>query len=184
MLFCREQKLCLNLWSRVRVWNTRWTVLGLSGFTRMSRETGRKIRDRCQDTVLFWDLQKFLTGFVCLLFACLFVIYTYSSSSLWLYDLMPQVATFDTVEDFWALMNYISEANNLPVGSDYSLFKVGQNNTTRIFSHKTKNVQILILLLFCRKEFFRIGRMWEMHRAADGWSVFTIKNSQSILEIF
>ena len=37
-----------------------------------------------------------------------------------------QVATFDTVEDFWALMNYISEANNIPVGTDYSLFKVGK----------------------------------------------------------
>ena len=34
------------------------------------------------------------------------------------------MATFDTVEDFWALMNYISEANNIPVGTDYSLFKV------------------------------------------------------------
>ena len=34
------------------------------------------------------------------------------------------MATFDTVEDFWALMNYISEANNIPVGTDYSLLKV------------------------------------------------------------
>ena len=39
-------------------------------------------------------------------------------------EFILQVATFNTVEDFWALMNYVSEANNLPVGSDYSLFKV------------------------------------------------------------
>ena len=52
---------------------------------------------------------------------------------------MPQVATFDTVEDFWALMNYISEANNLPVGSDYSLFKVRQNiDKSYIFTQSKK----------------------------------------------
>ena len=44
-----------------------------------------------------------------------------------------QVATFDTVEDFWALMNYVSEANNLPVGSDYSLFKVAQQNQKLVY---------------------------------------------------
>ena len=52
---------------------------------------------------------------------------------------MPQVATFDTVEDFWTLLNYISEANNLPVGSDYSLFKVGQNiDKSYIFTQSKK----------------------------------------------
>ena len=53
-----------------------------------------------------------------------FVHFSFVYCCLFVRDL--QVATFDTVEDFWALMNYISEANNIPVGTDYSLFKVGK----------------------------------------------------------
>ena len=49
------------------------------------------------------------------------------------FGVILQVATFDTVEDFWALMNYVSEANNLPVGSDYSLFKVAQQNQKLVY---------------------------------------------------
>lgn len=36
-----------------------------------------------------------------------------------------EVATFDTVEDFWALYNHVEFAGRLPVGCDYSLFKAG-----------------------------------------------------------
>jgi len=40
-------------------------------------------------------------------------------------DSQIQVASFDTVEDFWSLFNNITEASQLRVGCDYSLFKTG-----------------------------------------------------------
>jgi translation initiation factor 4E len=38
---------------------------------------------------------------------------------------LKQITAFDTVEDFWALYNYIQPASKLPSGCDYSLFKEG-----------------------------------------------------------
>ena len=67
------------------------------------------------------------------------------------------MATFDTVEDFWALMNYVSEANNLPVGSDYSLFKV-QQNQTRVNSIKSLYVLDGSLLVYVFHFSFFAGR--------------------------
>lgn len=40
-------------------------------------------------------------------------------------DCLKQVATFETVEDFWALYNHIQLASGLSWGSDYYLFKEG-----------------------------------------------------------
>lgn len=40
-------------------------------------------------------------------------------------DCLKEVATFDTVEDFWALYNHIQLASGLGWGSDYYLFKEG-----------------------------------------------------------
>lgn len=40
-------------------------------------------------------------------------------------DCLKEVATFDTVEDFWALYNHIQLASGLPHASDYYLFKKG-----------------------------------------------------------
>jgi len=40
-------------------------------------------------------------------------------------DCLKEVATFDTVEDFWALYNHIQLASGLSWGSDYYLFKEG-----------------------------------------------------------
>ena len=34
--------------------------------------------------------------------------------------------TIAQVEDFWSLYNHVSLASNLPPGSDYSFFKVGE----------------------------------------------------------
>ncbi|CAG0893096.1 unnamed protein product [Darwinula stevensoni] len=36
-----------------------------------------------------------------------------------------EITSFATVEDFWALYNYIEVASHLPAGTDYSLFKKG-----------------------------------------------------------
>lgn len=36
-----------------------------------------------------------------------------------------RVTTFDTVEDFWAVFNYIQPASKIPLGCDYSVFKDG-----------------------------------------------------------
>lgn len=36
-----------------------------------------------------------------------------------------QIASFDTVEDFWSLYNHIKPASELRQGTDYSLFKKG-----------------------------------------------------------
>ncbi|KAH6940421.1 hypothetical protein HPB50_027571 [Hyalomma asiaticum] len=36
-----------------------------------------------------------------------------------------EIASFDAVEDFWALYNHIEVASKLPIGCDYSLFKYG-----------------------------------------------------------
>ncbi|XP_076044468.1 eukaryotic translation initiation factor 4E-1A-like isoform X2 [Oratosquilla oratoria] len=40
-------------------------------------------------------------------------------------DSQIEIASFDTVEDFWALYNHIEVASLLPIGCDYSLFKQG-----------------------------------------------------------
>jgi len=40
-------------------------------------------------------------------------------------DCLKEVATFNTVEDFWALYNHIQLASGLPWSSDYYLFKEG-----------------------------------------------------------
>jgi len=40
-------------------------------------------------------------------------------------ECLKQVASFDTVEDFWALYNHIQLASGLSWGSDYYLFKEG-----------------------------------------------------------
>jgi len=40
-------------------------------------------------------------------------------------ECLKQVATFETVEDFWALYNHIQLASGLSWGSDYYLFKEG-----------------------------------------------------------
>ncbi|ODV93136.1 hypothetical protein PACTADRAFT_51766 [Pachysolen tannophilus NRRL Y-2460] len=40
-------------------------------------------------------------------------------------DLLRPVITFDTVEEFWAIYNSIPKASELPVKSDYHLFKEG-----------------------------------------------------------
>jgi len=40
-------------------------------------------------------------------------------------DSQIQVASFDTVEDFWSLFNNIQDASQLRMGCDYSLFKTG-----------------------------------------------------------
>jgi len=40
-------------------------------------------------------------------------------------DCLKEVASFDTVEDFWALYNHIQLASGLSWGSDYYLFKEG-----------------------------------------------------------
>jgi len=40
-------------------------------------------------------------------------------------ECLKEVATFDTVEDFWALYNHIQLASGLSWGSDYYLFKEG-----------------------------------------------------------
>ena len=45
------------------------------------------------------------------------------------------------MEDFWALMNYISEANNIPVGTDYSLFKVGKQILSQVPIENKKYLQ-------------------------------------------
>merc|ERR1711953_832302 len=36
-----------------------------------------------------------------------------------------QVGTFDTIEDFWSLINYLEEPSGLVHGCDYSLFRKG-----------------------------------------------------------
>jgi translation initiation factor 4E len=40
-------------------------------------------------------------------------------------ECLKKVATFDTVEDFWALYNHIQLSSGLSWGSDYYLFKYG-----------------------------------------------------------
>lgn len=40
-------------------------------------------------------------------------------------ETLRAVASFDTVEDFWALFNNLQEPSQLPVGSTYNLFKHG-----------------------------------------------------------
>ncbi|GIY46847.1 eukaryotic translation initiation factor 4E-1A [Caerostris extrusa] len=54
--------------------------------------------------------------------------------SLWFYkndrtktweENLTEIASFDTVEDFWALYNHIELVAKLPLGSDYALFKQG-----------------------------------------------------------
>ncbi|KAF8000718.1 hypothetical protein HF325_004507 [Metschnikowia pulcherrima] len=40
-------------------------------------------------------------------------------------DLLKPVITFDTVEEFWGIYNSIPVANQLPIKSDYHLFKEG-----------------------------------------------------------
>jgi len=40
-------------------------------------------------------------------------------------ECLKEVATFDTVEDFWSLYNHIQLASGLSFGSDYYLFKQG-----------------------------------------------------------
>jgi translation initiation factor 4E len=39
-------------------------------------------------------------------------------------DNLQKITTFDTVEDFWRLYNYVQPASQLQVGCDYSVFKV------------------------------------------------------------
>ena len=83
-----------------------------------------------------------------------------------------QVATFDTVEDFWALMNYISEANNIPVGTDYSLFKVGRTLRLRL---RNAWKQIISQVPIENKKYLQKGIFpdWEDVRNARGgrWMV-------------
>ncbi|XP_067129158.1 eukaryotic translation initiation factor 4E-1A-like [Centruroides vittatus] len=43
-------------------------------------------------------------------------------NKLWEESLV-KLSSFDTVEDFWSLFNHIILPSNLPVGSDYSIFK-------------------------------------------------------------
>ena len=38
---------------------------------------------------------------------------------------MNEIASFDTVEDFWSLYNHIKSASEIGIGSDYNLFKQG-----------------------------------------------------------
>ncbi|XP_037778630.1 eukaryotic translation initiation factor 4E-like [Penaeus monodon] len=40
-------------------------------------------------------------------------------------DCQVEIASFNTVEDFWALYNHIEPASRLKVGCDYSMFKQG-----------------------------------------------------------
>lgn len=40
-------------------------------------------------------------------------------------DLQNEITTFESVEDFWSLYNYIKLASEIKPGSDYSLFKKG-----------------------------------------------------------
>jgi|ERR1711872_80459 len=40
-------------------------------------------------------------------------------------DCQVEIASFDTVEDFWALYNHIEPASKLKIGCDYSMFKHG-----------------------------------------------------------
>ncbi|CAB3378889.1 Hypothetical predicted protein [Cloeon dipterum] len=40
-------------------------------------------------------------------------------------DNQVEIYNFDTVEDFWALVNHIKPASEIRVGTDYSLFKKG-----------------------------------------------------------
>ena len=112
--------------------NNSWTLWFYKNESRNWEENQRQVFS----FDLNWIKPKRAFGF---LFVCLFVpchlfptfllfellaIFSAWFSSLIIFGSTVQVATFDTVEDFWALMNYVSEANNLPVGSDYSLFKV------------------------------------------------------------
>lgn len=55
-----------------------------------------------------------------------------NSWTLWYYDnekgktweaCQHQIATFDTVEDFWSLYNHIKRPTEIKSGNDYSLFK-------------------------------------------------------------
>jgi len=57
-----------------------------------------------------------------------------SSWTLWYYlkekniswqDSQKKVSTFNTVEDFWSLLNHIENASRLKSGCDYSLFRTG-----------------------------------------------------------
>ncbi|KRZ18291.1 Eukaryotic translation initiation factor 4E-3, partial [Trichinella zimbabwensis] len=41
------------------------------------------------------------------------------------HDRLKEVAAFNTVEDFWALYNYIQKASSLPNNSDFYYFKQG-----------------------------------------------------------
>lgn len=47
-----------------------------------------------------------------------------SSSESW-HDLLKPVITFSSVEEFWGIYNSIPSANQLPMKSDYHLFKEG-----------------------------------------------------------
>lgn len=38
-------------------------------------------------------------------------------------DMLNEITSFDTVEDFWSLYNHIRVASDLKAGNDYSLFK-------------------------------------------------------------
>ncbi|XP_068158971.1 eukaryotic translation initiation factor 4E1-like [Drosophila tropicalis] len=38
-------------------------------------------------------------------------------------DMQNEISSFDTVEDFWSLYNYIKPPSEIKMGSDYSLFK-------------------------------------------------------------
>ncbi|XP_045136591.1 eukaryotic translation initiation factor 4E-like [Portunus trituberculatus] len=40
-------------------------------------------------------------------------------------DCQMEIASFNTVEDFWALYNHIESASHLKLGCDYSMFKQG-----------------------------------------------------------
>ncbi|KAK9480866.1 translation initiation factor eIF 4e-like domain-containing protein [Lipomyces japonicus] len=40
-------------------------------------------------------------------------------------ELLKQIVTFDTVEEFWGVYNNIPKASELPLKSDYNLFKPG-----------------------------------------------------------
>lgn len=40
-------------------------------------------------------------------------------------DMLNEITSFDTVEDFWSLYNHIKPPSEIKLGSDYSLFKKG-----------------------------------------------------------
>ncbi|XP_064632570.1 eukaryotic translation initiation factor 4E-like [Lineus longissimus] len=50
--------------------------------------------------------------------------YKHDKNKDWVANL-KLITAFDTVEDFWALYNYVQPASKLPSGCDYSMFKDG-----------------------------------------------------------